>query len=815
MGLASSLTTALTGITAAETQIDVAGNNLANSQTVGFKASEAIFAAQFLQTLGLGSAPGNTTGGTNPRQIGLGTQVAEITPNFTQGTLEVSSNPSDLAIQGSGFFVVQGTGAEQLYTRNGVFKLNAENQLVTITGNRLLGFGVDEYFDIQRTQLTSLEIPLGSAAVATPTRNVFLEGILTPTGDIADTAEVIESAVLGDAAVPRPNGSTVGVTIAPLPDQTSVTVTQSEGAGGHSEGDTFRYRFTFVDDSGSETLPSQEIVVSIPAGDGLPNNTITLNSLPTTAATGYSSVNVYRTAAGGSDFFLVGQEPTGGTFVDGNTAVPGAPLDNTSLTGNYSYLITYAATGAEESRPSEIIGPQTVTGGRIQLQNFPPPPVPGSTDTFPAYDRIRIYRNLATDPSSYYLVEELLPTATSFTDGYSDADIAGNQQLDMDGPKITTATLLTNVLKREDLTYEQIFPQGTLTFAGRKGGRGLEEKTFEVTSTSTVQNLIDFLEQSLGIQSASDDPQNPVPNSVNNIAGDPSPSLAPGGTITTEGRIRLVGNNGVDNALSIGLSAFTVTNTAGTLSTPQLGFSSEQTAVGQSAATDFIAYDSLGIPIQVRITAVLENRTDSETIYRWFADSPDNDPLTGADVSVGTGIVRFDGEGNLIAAENSTVTILRRNVPSASPLEFELNFSEVTGLASASSSLAASRQDGSAPGTLTSFQIGEDGIITGAFSSGVTRSLGMIQLARFSNPNGLQQRGENMYAVGSNSGLPVQGDPGENGIGTIVGGAVELSNTDIGRNLIDLVLATTQFRGNARVISTAQQLLDELMNLRR
>jgi len=73
MGLASALSTALTGLTAAETTIDVVGNNLANSNTVGFKSSEVAFASQFLQTLGLGSAPTSGSGGTNPRQTGLGT----------------------------------------------------------------------------------------------------------------------------------------------------------------------------------------------------------------------------------------------------------------------------------------------------------------------------------------------------------------------------------------------------------------------------------------------------------------------------------------------------------------------------------------------------------------------------------------------------------------------------------------------------------------------------------------------------------------------------------------------------------------------
>ena len=90
-----------------------------------------------------------------------------------------------------------------------------------------------------------------------------------------------------------------------------------------------------------------------------------------------------------------------------------------------------------------------------------------------------------------------------------------------------------------------------------------------------------------------------------------------------------------------------------------------------------------------------------------------------------------------------------------------------------------------------------------------------MQLARFSNPAGLEQRGLNMFAGAANSGLPVIADAGSNGLGSIIAGAVELSNTDIGQNLIDLVLATTHYRGNTRVITAAQQLLDELLNLRR
>ena len=197
MGLTSALSTALTGMNGAETTIDVVGNNLANSNTVGFKSSSVSFATQFLQTLSLGGAPTSDSGGTNPMQVGLGTTVAQITPDFSQGTVSNSSNPYDMAIQGDGFFIVQGGAGEVLYTRNGEFKLNSENELTTTTGNRVLGYGVDDNFQIQKTTLEPLSIPLGSAAVAQATQNAYLEGTLTPTGDVADTGSIIHTNILG------------------------------------------------------------------------------------------------------------------------------------------------------------------------------------------------------------------------------------------------------------------------------------------------------------------------------------------------------------------------------------------------------------------------------------------------------------------------------------------------------------------------------------------------------------------------------------------------------------------------------------------
>ena len=361
---------------------------------------------------------------------------------------------------------------------------------------------------------------------------------------------------------------------------------------------------------------------------------------------------------------------------------------------------------------------------------------------------------------------------------------------------------------REGNTYKKPFelPPGqssvTLEYTAKKAGALLSPKSLTITATTTVGDLLNFIEQATGIQRPDVDSPNPIPGT-------------PGGLIDTgESRLRFVGNNGLGNTFEITADAFQIES--GSTKTPlNLGFDSIQSAVGESATTQFIAYDSLGIPVNVRLTSVLESKSDTTTTFRWFADSEDNDPATGANVAVGTGLITFDSQGRVSGVSDATVRIQRDTISSASPLQFELDFERLSGLSANSSSLAATRQDGSTAGSLSSFIIGEDGLLRGVFTNGVSRDLGQIRLARFANNTGLEQRGENLFSSGVNSGLPIEGNPGDQGIGTIVAGATELSNTDIGQNLIDLITASTQYRGGTRVITAVQQLLDELLNLRR
>ena len=133
------LSSAVSGLRTNQAALDVIGNNIANVNTLGFKASQAEFADLLSQTIAGEQAPSSAVGGKDAMQVGLGSTLGAIRTLFTQGVIQSTNNPSDLAIQGEGFFVVK-NGADQLYTRAGAFTLDAAGTLVDgVTGDRLQG----------------------------------------------------------------------------------------------------------------------------------------------------------------------------------------------------------------------------------------------------------------------------------------------------------------------------------------------------------------------------------------------------------------------------------------------------------------------------------------------------------------------------------------------------------------------------------------------------------------------------------------------------------------------------------------------------
>jgi flagellar hook protein FlgE len=131
------------------------------------------------------------------------------------------------------------------------------------------------------------------------------------------------------------------------------------------------------------------------------------------------------------------------------------------------------------------------------------------------------------------------------------------------------------------------------------------------------------------------------------------------------------------------------------------------------------------------------------------------------------------------------------------------------------SALVQQTQDGFAAGSLQAFSVDTNGVISGRFSNGQLRALAQVVLARFPDPIGLTRIGKNTFAQSGNSGQPVTGMPDSAGLGRVLSNSLELSNVDLGESFVDMIAAQRGFQANARVITTSDEILLELVNLRR
>jgi flagellar hook protein FlgE len=133
----------------------------------------------------------------------------------------------------------------------------------------------------------------------------------------------------------------------------------------------------------------------------------------------------------------------------------------------------------------------------------------------------------------------------------------------------------------------------------------------------------------------------------------------------------------------------------------------------------------------------------------------------------------------------------------------------------ATSALVQQTQDGFAAGSLQAFSVDANGVINGRFSNGQLRALAQVVLARFPDPIGLTRTGKNTFAQSGNSGQPVNGTPDSAGLGRVLSNSLELSNVDLGESFIDMIAAQRGFQANSRVITTSDEILQELVNLKR
>lgn len=169
----------VSGLRTHQSKMDVIGNNIANVNTVAFKKGQMTFQEVFSQTLRGASAPQDGRGGTNPQQVGLGVGVGSISTIHTQGSAQPTDNPTDLMIDGEGFFVVSDdTNFEnRYYTRAGNFSLDRDGNLVTADGHKVLGYMPDEEGNIS-SEVGGIQINKSESVASTATSNIIIKGNL-------------------------------------------------------------------------------------------------------------------------------------------------------------------------------------------------------------------------------------------------------------------------------------------------------------------------------------------------------------------------------------------------------------------------------------------------------------------------------------------------------------------------------------------------------------------------------------------------------------------------------------------------------------
>jgi flagellar hook protein FlgE len=241
--------------------------------------------------------------------------------------------------------------------------------------------------------------------------------------------------------------------------------------------------------------------------------------------------------------------------------------------------------------------------------------------------------------------------------------------------------------------------------------------------------------------------------------------------------------------------------------------------VGDTFTSSITTYDSLGSE------AVLDiDFTRTATGWDWGVNVSHDNPLAA---SVSAGSIVFDATGNLDPAAstpaNANPTIVLTGIdPAATPMTINWNYLDAAGASdgsitgySSESSKTAQSQDGYPSGSLQSVAVDEDGYFTGIYSNGSMIPFAQLAIADFASYSGLAKQGSNLYAESLGSGQALIGAPNSAGMGSIAPSTLEMSNVDLGTEFVEMITTQRAFQANSKVITTSDEILSELLNIKR
>ena len=731
MAIIRSIYTGISGLRTHQTFMDVVGNNIANVNTIGFKAGRITFEETFSLTLREAQQPNTRLGGVNPIQLGLGSSIGSIDTLFSQGSLESTEQTTDLAIEGDGFFILS-DGVSRYYTRSGAFQFDAQGALVNPNnGSRVQGVLADAQGNLPvGSPLTDIVLPFGKKAPAKATTSVSFTGNLNAglkaDGTILRTKAVYATERAGRTAAGSNSNvqgliarSTAGVvTSIEGVTENATTVTVSDGIDRNGDGvidinDNFV--FTFVarnTDSNYDFHSLQDLV------DG---------------------VNAVFASGGDAN-------PTGATANQGN------PTGLQTLSAEIQSDGSIQFTRSGVALVSEGKG-LAVTSTNSNLQ-----------------------RGLES-------VNSTSTTAlTSLSDKFSH--------------KATADDLMT-YLRNANGVELSLQTGDQLSIDGYVGGIALSNsyQTFDITDgTETYGQFLERIRKAFDI--TSDDGEV---------------------TVSDEGYLKIHGDGGkVNEITSINIEATDRTYLNEIFnSTPNNWIETQKAGDVESAASATV-FDSMG----QRHVLTLNFKKDAKTTNKWFFELGVNSPATISGGSTGYILFNTDGSLNTFVHDGAATTVsFSPKTGAIDPVNIAVSpgsvglFDGITQLGTFTS-LVASDQNGYGMGELDSISIDNEGQITGTFTNGANQFMGQLAIATFNNARGLKRGSDNTFHESANSGTPIVGYAGTSIPSKINPGALEQSNVELAQEFTNMIVAQRGFQANARVISTSDQFLNEIVNLK-
>lgn len=231
--------------------------------------------------------------------------------------------------------------------------------------------------------------------------------------------------------------------------------------------------------------------------------------------------------------------------------------------------------------------------------------------------------------------------------------------------------------------------------------------------------------------------------------------------------------------------------------------------VGETQISSLNVYDSQGATVELNITFT------KTAVNQWNMAATYGDAATP--VTLSDNVIQFDAAGRVTSPVDFDANIAAGAIPGLGAISLTLGGNspgEVSQLA-ALGSIAAVTQDGSTTGTLSGLTVGQDGVITGSYSNGQVKALAQVAIASFANPEGLERVTGTMFIESVNSGLAQLGAASSGGRGVIAPGTLEMSNVDLAEEFTNLIRTQRGFQANSRVITTSDEMLQEIVNLKR